>query len=305
MAETTAIAWADATFNPWIGCQAISPGCDHCYAEAYAKRVGRDFANRTRTSEAYWREPYKWDRRARESGKPWRVFCASLADVFDNDVPQEWRLDLWDLIRLTPNLQWMLLTKRIGNARAFLPAEWTMYGSSWPSNLWLGITVVNQEEADRDIPKLLSINARIRFLSIEPQLGRVDLCETFGMWWNSTMNCWEGSSDMPFNNRHGQGGIDWVINGGESGHHARQFDLAWARTLRNTCRVAGAAFFMKQLGRKPIAIGGAQPGPQWMDTTMHPHPDKRPPYWVGMLRHPAGADPAEWPEDLRVQEFPT
>jgi protein gp37 len=247
MAETTAIAWADATFNPWIGCHDISPGCAHCYAEAYAKRVGRDFAQRTRTSAAYWRQPLKWEKKARESGRPFRVFSASLADIFDNEAPQPWRLDLFDLIEETPHLTWMLLTKRVGNVMRMLKTHDWCAGRK---NVWLGATVVTQAEADRDIPKLLSIKAHARFVSIEPQLELIDLTRWLV-------------------------GIDMVIVGGESGHHARRFDSAWARSLRAQCRVTGTAFFMKQMGS---AAG---------------------------LRDRAGADPSEWPEDLRVQQFPT
>lgn len=254
MGESTNIAWTDHTFNPWIGCQAISPGCDHCYAEAYAKRVGRDFAQRTRTSAEYWKQPFKWDRAARERGTPTRVFCSSLADVFDNEVPEQWRKDLFDVIARTPHLTWQLLTKRIGNAHRMLIHE---PRSPFP-NVWLGITVVNQEEADRDIRKLLALIATKRFLSVEPMLGPINI--------------------QPYAR-----GIDWVICGGESGHHARTFELGWARDLAQQCREAGVSFFMKQLGTRP-------------DFFFRLEAKKTPGYpW---------SNPAEWPEDLQVQEFP-
>lgn len=179
MAENTKIEWAHHTFNPWVGCTKVSPACDHCYAEAWAKRTGNGHlwndGERRRTSEATWRLPLKWNREAEERGIRYRVFCASLADVFDNVVPDEWRGDLLRLIRQTPHLDWLLLTKRIGNARHML--ERTLSAGHlwhWP-NVWLGITVVNQDEADRDVPKLLSTPARVRFLSLEPLLGPVDL----------------------------------------------------------------------------------------------------------------------------------
>src|SRR5262245_17039849 len=152
MGEKTGIAWCDSTFNPWIGCTKVGPGCDHCYAETLDKRHrwgGKTHwgpgVSRHRT--ANWTAPRRWNEKAAERGKPWRVFCASLADVFDNEVPDQWRDDLFDLIDDTRALTWLLLTKRIGNADRMLPAY-------IPPNLWIGATVVNQEEADRDIPKL-------------------------------------------------------------------------------------------------------------------------------------------------------
>lgn len=272
MGASTAIAWTDATFNPWIGCEAISPGCEHCYAESYAKRVGRDFATRTRTSAANWRQPLLWNKKAEAAGTRLRVFCASLADVFDNQVPEEWRVDLFNLIAATPWLRWQLLTKRIANARVY----------RLPDNVWLGATVTNQEEFDRDRTKLIEIKAAKHFLSIEPQLARIDACEAFGVWWNQTRGAFEPvDPNQPIG-----GGIDWVICGGESGPHARPFNLEWARSLRDVCRGAGVRFFMKQLGRRPqYSIAGRSPHDIW-------------------LADRAGADPADWPIDLRVQEFP-
>lgn len=295
MAEKTPIAWADSTFNAWIGCNAISPGCDHCYAEAYAKRVGRDFAARTHTSPGYWKDPLKWNEKAKATGKPWRVFCNSLADVFDNEAPAEWRLELGHLICQTPRLTWMLLTKRIGNASmALRDFNWTHF----PRNVWLGATVVTQEEADRDIPKLLELRADVKFISVEPQLGRVDLAEHLGMYWNSTMNAWEGTCSR-FNPR----GLGWVICGGESGPKARPFDVEWPRVLRRECAVAGVPFFMKQLGAHTIWRGCSSPGEQWPPHTFKNDTGRG--HFRVHLKDRAGADPVEWPEDLRVQDFPT
>lgn len=224
MAEVTGIAWTDSTFNPWIGCTKVGPGCDHCYAEALDKRhrwqgdthwgAGKP---RMRTSAANWAKPRAWNKKAKESGKPWRVFCASLADVFDNEVPTQWRNDLFTLIWETPALTWLLLTKRIGNARHMLPFTTLR-------NVWLGATIVNQEEADRDVPKLLQTPAAVRFVSYEPALGPVD-------W-----------TKFP--------GIDWIIVGGEStqGAKARDFDLQWAYHALGAGNHIGAAVFIKQLG---------------------------------------------------------
>lgn len=209
MAENSKIEWAHHTFNPWYGCQPVGPGCDHCYAEGWAKRSGLvqwgPGAERRRSSAANWKKPLRWDRQAEIAIEAWekfkatqpgltdqaleaqgfvkpvrpRVFCASLADVFDNAVPAEWRADLFRVILQTPYLDWLLVTKRIGNAHRLMEeAVYRVTGSQtgWPwHNVWLGITVCNQAEANRDIPKLLAVPARVRWLSIEPLLGPVDL----------------------------------------------------------------------------------------------------------------------------------
>lgn len=224
MAEITGIAWTDSTFNPWIGCTKVGPGCDHCYAEALDKRHRWKGAThwgagveRMRTSAANWSKPRAWNKARQKDGKTHRVFCASLADVFDNEVPTQWRNDLFELIWETPALTWLLLTKRIGNAKHMLPFTALR-------NAWIGATIVNQEEADRDVPKLLETPAEKRFVSYEPALGPVD-------W-----------TKYP--------GIDWIIVGGEStqGAKARQFDVKWAGDTILQCEEIGAAPFVKQLG---------------------------------------------------------
>ena len=291
MAEKTGIAWTDSTFNPWIGCTKVGPGCDHCYAEALDKRhrwkgdthwgVGKP---RMRTSRSNWAKPLAWNRARLKDGKTHRVFCASLADVFDNEVPEEWRIDLFDLIHATPALTWLLLTKRIGNVQKMFP------GGHY-DNAWIGATMVNREEARRDAPKLLAVQGFAkRFVSFEPAIEAVDWAE------------------FP--------GIDWIIVGGEStqaGHAARPFDLAWARTTVQQCKDAGVPAFVKQLGSMPIGCFGG-PG-----SVVCPRCHARTDLMGGHLtdeecakrsQHPiklkdrAGADPDEWPEDLRVQEFP-
>lgn len=246
--KNSAIEWTHHTFNPWVGCTKVSPACDRCYAETWAKRAGHPElwnGSRRRTKPANWRGPLKWNAAAAARGVRERVFCASLADVFDNEVPQQWRVDLWELIRATPSLDWLLLTKRIGNARRMLPHPF--YATDWP-NVWIGATVVNPEEIARDVDKLLELHVGIRFLSMEPLLARCDLAYHFGMQWNRTMRCWEGTSSRPFNRRgvDGFSGIDWVIVGGESGGAPRPLEEAWALELREQCAVAGAKFFMKQ-----------------------------------------------------------
>ncbi|WP_143292922.1 DUF5131 family protein, partial [Burkholderia pseudomallei] len=175
MSENSKIEWCDHTFNPWEGCQKVGPGCDHCYAEARNARFSGGTAvnwgpgaPQRRTSPANWRKPMKWNRDGAFyaiHGHRQRVFCASLADVFDNTVDPAWRADLFRLIADTPNLDWLLLTKRIGNVAAMLREIGI---DRLPDNVWIGATIVNQEEADRDIPKLLAVPARVRFLSMEP-----------------------------------------------------------------------------------------------------------------------------------------
>lgn len=292
MAETTGIAWCDSTFNPWIGCTKVSPGCDNCYAEALDKRhrwqgdthwgAGKP---RMRTSAANWRKPLAWNRKAAETGKPWRVFCASLADVFDNEAPEAWRADLWALVAATPALTWLLLTKRIGNAAKMLPEE-------TPRNIWLGATVVDQEEADRDVPKLLATPAYTRFVSYEPALGPVD--------WTRFK------------------GLDWIIVGGEStqGAKARTFPIHWARTAVDHARKLGAAPFVKQLGSNVIDRNdagfmgdGDDLWPSGTDDKLEHDPFGYREEYQGApvrvrLENRAGADPSEWPIDLRIQEFP-
>lgn len=220
MVENSAIEWTDHTFNPWVGCTKVSPACEHCYAEGWAKRTGQEHlwaGERRQTSEPNWKEPLRWNRKAEGAGVRHRVFCASLADVFDNQAQEQWRFSLWSLVCDTPNLDWQLLTKRPQNIAKMLPATWL---NSWP-HVWLGTTVENQEEADRRIPHLRAAPARVRFLSVEPMLGPV---------------------------RPELDGIHWVICGGESGPGARPMDPNWARSLRDQCQAAGVPFFMKQMG---------------------------------------------------------
>lgn len=265
MSENTKIEWADHTFNPWEGCQKIGPGCDHCYAETRNARFGGGVATnwgpgapRRRTSEANWRKPIKWNAEAARLGIRYRVFCASLADVFDNEVPTAWRVDLLRLIANTPHLDWLLLTKRIGNAHRMMVDAfregWPNHGSMWERwgelfpHVWIGATICNQPEADRDIAKLQAVPARVRFLSMEPLLGPVDL---------GLCDCDHGSRPGPggvggvtCSRCDGSGGrrVDWVIVGGESGPGARPMHPDWARSLRDECQAAGVPFLFKQWG---------------------------------------------------------
>lgn len=245
MAENSKIEWCNHSWNPWIGCQKISPACDNCYAESWDKRYegGKHWgpkAPRRRTSPGNWNKPLKWNRDAEKAGTRPRVFCASLADVFDNNVPISWRADLWTLIDMTPNLDWLLLTKRPQNIKKMMGA-WDRF----PDNVWLGVTVENQEEADRRIPHLLSVPAAIHFLSCEPLLGPVNLVEMVSN--GNIANALTG--DIYFSQINlikNLENIDWVIAGGESGPGARPMHPDWVRGLRDQCLAAGVPFLFKQ-----------------------------------------------------------
>lgn len=253
MGENSKIEWTDHTFNPWLGCTKVSPACDHCYAavstavRSTEARTGKKLWAGARHRTANWTGPVRWDREAAAEGKRARVFCASLADVFDNEVPPEWRVDLFTLIARTQNLDWLLLTKRIGNVVKMMEEVAAMLqrgNRAWRPlpNVWLGATICNQEEADRDIPKLLATPARVRFLSIEPMLGPVDLRDWLGSI-HRTTTLRDGTAY-----RETVPGIDWVIVGGESGHHARPMHPDWARSIRDQCATAGVPFLFKQWG---------------------------------------------------------
>jgi protein gp37 len=245
MGENSKIEWCDNTWNPWVGCAKVSAGCAHCYAERdFDKRRG--FAKwgpggtRVITSEANWRKPLRWDREARAAGVRRKVFCASLADVFElwegaiggdsrcladlDDI----RENLWTIIRGTPNLDWLLLTKRPENVRTMVPPAWL---DDWPKNVWLGTSIENQSTADERMLHLLRIPAAVRFLSCEPLLGPIVL-----------------HPGMPRHRLKRPGPIHWVIAGGESGPEARPSHPNWFRSIRNECQAAGVPFFFKQWG---------------------------------------------------------
>lgn len=243
MAENTKIEWCDHTFNPWEGCQKVGQGCDHCYAENRNARFnGGSAVNygpgapRRRTSASNWKKPIAWNANHEaffaHHGRRQRVFCASLADVFDNAVDPKWREDLFKLIEATPNLDWLLLTKRIGNVANMLPFD---FDKHYP-HVWIGATIVNQEEAVRDIPKLLAVPAEVRFLSMEPLLGPVSF---EGMFANPN-NPADGTNMLEK--------LDWVIVGGESGPGARPMNPHWVRSLRDQCVATEVPFLFKQWG---------------------------------------------------------
>lgn len=264
MGENSGIAWTDHTFNPWIGCTKVSPGCDHCYAEAWDQRFDNGVhwgpgASRRRTNVQNWNKVRKWDRDAAASGRRTRVFCASLADVFDNEVPDDWRDDLWTLIAETPHLDWILVTKRVGNVERMAPP------SGFPLNVIILSTIVNQAEANRDMDKLLRLKrsgvVRKIGVSYEPALGPVD--------WSP----WIAE-------------LDWLIVGGESaqgGAEARVFPINWAYCAIMDSEGTSCAVFVKQFGSSPRGLS---------------------PLDYVLIKDRAGADPTEWPNDLRVRQFP-
>lgn len=270
MTKNTKIEWAHHTFNPWTGCTKVSPGCDHCYAEGWAKRSGTvqwgPHAERRRTTAANWRQPLKWHDEALANGIRYRVFCASLADVFDNAVPEDWRSDLAALILATAQLDWLLVTKRIGNAASMLAS---MFPDGVPANVWIGATIINQQEADRDIPKLLATPAAVRFLSMEPLLGPVDIRWAITRFWP------EMAAGFIQRGHFSPGAealapLDWIIAGGESGPGARPMDPDWPRSLRDQCSAARVPFLFKQWGESlygekvgKTAAGRMLDGQEW------------------------------------------
>lgn len=284
--EGTGISWADFTFNPWLGCQKVSPACDHCYAETFVEgRLGHmgvqwgPGKKRLRTKPGNWKKPLRWNRFAAAAGLMLDVFCASLADWADNEAPDEWRLDLAQLILATPSLRWMLLTKRIGNAEAMLRA---MFPEGVPQNVALGITVASQGEFDRDVPRALAVKdalgIRWLFLSMEPLLGPVDMtyCRSpyqhhhgwagtysplNGSWWPAV-----GNPEEEYKNREeGLAKIDLVIVGGESGKDARPMHPAWAVAIVEACVNNGVALHFKQWGDwQPILDLGLGAGVVYM-----------------------------------------
>ncbi len=249
MGKETGIAWTDHTFNPWWGCVKVSQACRHCYAETFSKRVGQQVwgvdAPRRFFGPKHWQEPLNWDAAAKRAGVRRRVFCASMADVFeDRDDVRQARLDLFMTIEETPQLDWLLLTKRPENIRRLLPSWYR--GKPWP-NVWLGTTVETQEYAETRIPELLAVEAVVHFVSYEPALGPVDFREwlpipTIG---GVEMETW----------------IDWIIAGGESGHHFRAAELEWFRSAQRQCAHAGVSFFFKQhSGLHPKSLGDVLDG---------------------------------------------
>jgi protein gp37 len=387
MGEITKIQWANHTFNPWRGCTKIAPGCVNCYADAQSlrnpKTLGVWGPNGTRVvaSEAMWREPVKWDRLAEvaqhaeiDDGLPAprprpRVFCASLADVFE-DWPgrpvftpekvdgetiqpvawygpvktpsgvvdqvcragqmlgsgigsnfQVWadryrpatlndvRARLFRLIDSTPNLDWLLLTKRPENVRRMWCSHVNTDGrppsSLYRDNVWLGTSIACQEDADRNVPELLKCRdlAAKLFLSIEPMTESIDLEKIAGPD-GRERGLYASALHADHEDRYWQlsgAPVDWVIVGGESGPNARPCDVEWIRSIVAQCNAAGVPCFVKQLGAAVLDMDPVSRCSWPGLAEFHQRND----YCRALLRGPKGGDPAEWPEDLRVREVPT
>lgn len=270
MGKDSAIEWTHHTFNPWRGCTKVSPGCEHCYAERGSKRnpkllgVWGDEGTRVIAAETYWWQPLRWNELAKAAGERHRVFCASLADVFE-DRPELYdpRYRLFELIEGTPDLDWLLLTKRPENIQRMIPSKW--HEKPQP-NIWLGTSVEDQQRADERIPHLLKCPAVVRFLSVEPLLGPIrfrrmiadeterDLLD--GIDRTTTQHLAVPEVTI------GVGIIHWVIVGGESGGNARPMHPNWVRSIRDECLAIGPAFFFKQWG-------------EWLPYDM----DAQPPFW--------------------------
>lgn len=307
MSEGTKIQWADDTWNPWRGCQKVSEGCKNCYAEKLVEsRMGGKFTTRSRHAENTRNAPLRWNK------KPWvcegcghaidsphcsdciqsnvhrrRVFSLSLGDWLDDEVPIYWLAEMLDVIRRCPELVFLLLTKRpelcekrVNAALKLFDADqelWTL-GGLVPHNIWLGTSVENQAMADLRIPQLLRIPAAVRFLSVEPLLGPVDLWSPKYPWPDNGIG--KGSAFA-----WGKG-ITWVIVGGESGPKARPCNVEWIRSVVSQCKSAGVPVFVKQLGRY---VADAE---------------SRSAVGIQEFLDKKGGDPSEWPQDLRVRQWP-
>ncbi|HLF28184.1 MAG TPA: phage Gp37/Gp68 family protein [Anaerolineae bacterium] len=258
MGANSKIEWTDHTFNPWWGCVKVSPGCQHCYAETLSNRFGKGVwgPNKPRRffGDKHWREPYRWNEQAKAEGAHKRVFCASMADVFEDrrDLdPQRERL--YRVIEETDWLIWLLLTKRVESIEKLLPERWGAWHSGMPKNVWLGFSAENQASFDSRWPVVESLAHRWHpakiFVSAEPLLCPVDL---------STALREENVGDEDAS--YWTVAVDWVIVGGESGGKARPMHPSWARSIRDQCAEAGVAFHFKQWGEWA-------PAGEWYDTT--------------------------------------
>lgn len=351
--EKTLIEWCDHSWSPWRGCTKVSAGCLHCYAETLSKRnpkvLGEWGRGRPRVLAKNWGDPVKWNEKScwvcPDCGKAHPVGSVqfdrdcdcrirvhrgatrfrkatvfpSLCDWLDEEVPIEWLADFIRLIRDTPNLNWLPLTKRPENWQSRLKEvceidgdslAWSWLRGDTPSNVWPGTSCENQEWADKRIPHLLKIPAAGRFLSVEPMLGPVDFRfpkgantegvqfpDGFGDWTEARRDAWFNDQARATYIARCSIGIDWVIFGGESGRGARPCEVGWIRDGVRQCRAAGVSPFVKQLGADP-----AFNAPRRIEDWGQEHISQG--AWISAMTHPKGGDPSEWPEDLRIREFP-
>lgn len=269
MGDTTAIAWTEKTWNPWQGCHKVSAGCANCYMYRDKARFGQDPATVVRSKPATFNAPLKWK-------EPALVFTCSWSDFFIEEA-DPWRDEAWELIRRTPHITYQVLTKRPERIAGHLPGDW---GAGW-SNVWLGLTAENEAALDR-LAYLRDVPAALRFVSAEPLLGSLDLrrnipSERILRWHRPALE-----------------GVGWVIVGGESGPNARAMYIQWAAEIVAQCRAAGVPVFVKQLGAHPyprrIPYPAAGPHAYTLETVR--------------ISDRSGAEPSEWPEDLRIREMP-
>lgn len=338
MSANTKIEWCDHSWSPWRGCTKVSPGCANCYAERLSWRnpkvLGEWGKGRPRVLAKNWNEPVKWNKANRYgfvvTDPPVTVF-PSLCDWLDDEVPVEWLAGFLVLMQTTPNLTWLLLTKRPGMWRDRLGASAEMLHATraddasgtphdltqgmihaWlngqpPRNVWVGTSVEDQKRADERTPELLAIPAAGRFLSVEPLLGQVefkashlfsdDQMEPVGEF---RTNPTTGKRQLGLRIKSGPKPlIHWVIIGGESGPGARPCNVDWIRSLVRQCKDAGVPVFVKQIGARPVR--GMDDEPFERITRRRGNGEE---IEAALPYHPKGGDPAEWPEDLRVREYP-
>lgn len=310
MSENTKIEWATHSWSPWRGCTKVSEGCANCYAETLSKRnpavLGEWGKGKPRVLAKNWGDPIRWNgrrickcgciqvpidwphpMRCPKCASDWikqRVF-PSLCDWLDDEVPIEWLAQFLKLIHDTPHLDWLLLTKRPQNWRQRLaevlaemlqkkPWDAWDFVDGWlnghaPPNVWFGVSVENQKRAEERIPELLKIPAKLRWLSVEPLLGPIEIpSDWFHGYWRKNLS---------------NEGFHWMVIGGESGYGSRPCTVNWIRYLVHRCRRSDVPVFVKQLGANPV------------DSNNIPFDG---------ISHPKGGDPSEWPEDLRIRQFP-
>ena len=332
MSANSSIEWTEKTWNPVRGCSIVSPGCHHCYAMKQAHRFsgpGRAYEGLTKQTKAgpQWTgvvrtvkdallEPLSWR-------KPQRVFVNSMSDLFHEDVPDAFIDQVFAVMALAQQHTFQILTKRPARMREYVTSRGGSHRGvqiaailmnvvsdkrtpqiSWPSpNVWLGVSVEDQQRADERIPLLLQTPAAVRFISAEPLLGPVSIRLSGGVPLKDGTR-WSGTLPV----------LDWVIVGGESGPAARPFEPAWARAIVRECRAVNVPVFVKQLGAHIITRNddgweGDTPRSWPMDTDyeedLHGFRDayQGAPVRVRLTSR-KGGDMAEWPEDLRVRQFP-
>ena len=297
MAEWTKIGWCDMTFNLWIGCEEVSEGCRYCYAKRDARKYWPTMdlwgkgSSRKSLSEGYWRKLFSWNKKAESLGRPLTVFVGSMCDIMEihsnekiNQFMNSNRKRLYTAIEQTPNLIYLLLTKRPENYEKLLPREWTSAGyadiynklpegAPIPSNVWLGCTMENQKNFDQRMPVMEWIarqfHAAGMFLSLEPLLGPINTTD----WLYPNI---ENDEDHYIENRV----PDWIIVGGESGEFgkARMMEIDYARRIIEDCKEAEVPVYFKQTGSAFAKYH--------------------------QLNSDTGKDISEWPETLRIQQFP-